>query len=657
MSAEPASPLSDLPSLCLAITQHAPLPMVTLEGATHIVRYGNPAFCRMMGNSLEAIVGSPLDELLPDKDHCVTLIEHVFRTGTPASYTEREPAKPDPVFWSYTIWPVAEEQGLVGVMIQVTETAQVHGDTVAMNEALLLGSIRQHELTEVAEILNVQLRAEMDEHQHAAEELRASEERYCTLFNLGPVAVYSCDASGVIQTFNRRAAELWERKPAVGDTDERFCGSFKLFRPDGSFMPHEQCPMAEVIAGKLAVVRDAEVLIERPDGSRVCVVVNILPLKNERGEITGAINCFYNITERRLLEDTLAARVEELARADRSKDEFLAMLAHELRNPLAPLRNAAEILTTPGATPDEWAQAQGIMARQFANMTRLLDDLLDVSRFTRGKIELGKEPVALADILRSAAAIAQPGIARRGQEFALSLPAEPVFVDTDATRLEQVFGNLLNNASKYGYTGSHIALRAERDDTASPPAVIVRVSDDGMGISPELLPHIFDLFVQSTRSLDREHGGLGIVRAEKSREAGPRCLPLFGRTMHGSEASDEVRGVLFKTMEKDHEDVNKNLMTLADRMKMKMPNDIGDHQAYIDGLKSKAKANAPDFDRTYVAETVAAHSRCVAMFEKFSGETKNADLKAFADNTLPGLRTHLKRATDLLAVLGAAAVR
>jgi two-component system, chemotaxis family, CheB/CheR fusion protein len=134
---------------------------------------------------------------------------------------------------------------------------------------------------------------------------RESEERYRTLFDLGPVAVYSCDASGVIQNFNRRAAELWDREPASGDTDERFCGSFKLFRPDGSFMPHEQCPMAEVIAGKVPAARDAEVLIERPDGSRVTVIVNIRPLKNERGEITGAINCFYDITERKRNEEAL----------------------------------------------------------------------------------------------------------------------------------------------------------------------------------------------------------------------------------------------------------------------------------------------------------------------------------------------------------------
>jgi len=136
-------------------------------------------------------------------------------------------------------------------------------------------------------------------------ELVKSEDRYRMLFDLGPVAVYSCDAAGVIQNFNRRAAELWGREPALGDSDERFCGSHKLFRPDGSFMPHEQCPMAEVVSGNIPEVRDAEVLIERPDGSRVTVVVNIRPLKNVRGEVIGAINCFYDISERKRAESEL----------------------------------------------------------------------------------------------------------------------------------------------------------------------------------------------------------------------------------------------------------------------------------------------------------------------------------------------------------------
>src|SRR5688572_7864886 len=133
--------------------------------------------------------------------------------------------------------------------------------------------------------------------------LRESEERYRTLFNLGPVAVYSIDTTGVIENFNRRAAELWGREPALGDTDQRFCGSFKMFRPDGSFMPHDECPMAEVVSGKVSAIHDGEVHIERPDGSHVTVIVNIRPLKNDRGEVSGAINCFYDITKRKQDED------------------------------------------------------------------------------------------------------------------------------------------------------------------------------------------------------------------------------------------------------------------------------------------------------------------------------------------------------------------
>ena len=143
---------------------------------------------------------------------------------------------------------------------------------------------------------------DLTERKRAEEAIRRSEERYRTLFNLGPMAVYTIDTSGVIQEYNRQAAELWGREPALGDTDQRFCGSFKMFRPDGSFMPHDQCPMAEVASGKISVVHNAEVLIERSDGSHVTVLVNIRPLKNDRGEVTGAINCFYDITDRKRAE-------------------------------------------------------------------------------------------------------------------------------------------------------------------------------------------------------------------------------------------------------------------------------------------------------------------------------------------------------------------
>ena len=300
-----------------------------------------------------------------------------------------------------------------------------------------------------------------------------------------------------VSSWNKGAEKLygWASEEAIGKHLD-------------SLLPMEfPKPMEEILAqlhseGEFS----GEVVQIARDGRRVVALCRWVLDRGTKSILTS----YTDITELRLLEDSLAARASDLVQADRSKDEFLAMLAHELRNPLAPLRNAAEILQTTGASADEHGQAQRIIGRQIDNMTRMIDDLLDVSRITEGKIELCRQPVALADILAAAASVARSGITARRQELAISLPAEPIFLNADATRLDQVFGNLLGNASKYSDSGCHISLSAERAAGVEPPEVIVRVRDDGMGIAPELLPHIFDLFVQSTRSLDRAHGGLGI---------------------------------------------------------------------------------------------------------------------------------------------------
>mgnify|MGYP003576701558 CR=1 FL=1 len=206
----------------------------------------------------------------------------------------------------------------------------------------------------------------------------------------------------------------------------------------------------------------------------------------------------------------LARSNAELERADRSKDEFLAMLAHELRNPLAPLRNAATILRSSEIGEEQRERTVALLERQVGNLSHMIDDLLDVSRITQGKIELRCSPVELRPILKSAASTVSDLSRDAGQDLVVSLPQEPIYLNADSTRLEQIIGNLLTNACKYSGPGTRIELSAEIVSGSGGQEVIVRVADNGHGIDPELLPRVFGLFVQGKRGIDRANDGLGI---------------------------------------------------------------------------------------------------------------------------------------------------
>ncbi|MEX2175280.1 MAG: PAS domain S-box protein [Pirellulaceae bacterium] len=632
-----------------------------------------------------------------------------------------------------------------------------------MNEALLVSSIRQQELAEQA--------------QEAEAEMRTSELRYRALFESAPMAVFACDAQGVIQHYNAQAVELWGREPECGV--EKHCGSVKLWLPDGTFLPHDQSPLVQVLRTGVGVY-NVEVFIERPDGSRLPVLVNFAALQDATGEVSGAITSFIDIADRKQAETSLRAseeryrglfnsmdegyciievifdqceqpvdyrflevnpafekqsgmhgapgkrmrefvseieepwlanygqvvrtgepirfahefkalnrwfdvyafkvggwesrkvavlftditqqrsaaevlhhsevryrrlfesaedgilildgrsgavtdanpfmatilgysqaallgkelweigllqdadisrrmvqelqqegyvryehlpletaagrrveveviatayreddrpaiqcnirditqrilleqktREQAVALADlhRRKDEFLAMLSHELRNPLAPILNSVQLLRMQRDRTPLQAEAHAIIDRQVAQLARLVDDLLEVSRISTGRIHLQAERLDLRGIVERAIETTQSQVGRKGQSLAKSLPYEPVWVYGDSLRLEQVVVNLLNNASKYTDRGEHLWVGLEveggqepgasgqgpgasRDPgSALPPVAALLVRDNGVGIDPKLLPHIFDLFTQADKSLDRSQGGLGI---------------------------------------------------------------------------------------------------------------------------------------------------
>jgi PAS domain S-box-containing protein len=267
---------------------------------------------------------------------------------------------------------------------------------------------------------------------------------------------------------------------------------------------------AAVIEDILDKLRRGEALYDHPsqlrcrDGSikHVLIHSNVLV---EDGEFIHT-RCFTrDVTERVRLAAELESRLEQLAEADRHKDEFLAMLGHELRNPLAAIVNAVELMRLSDA-PALLDRSREIVARQSAAMSRLVDDLLDLSRINRGKIDLRTSTVSLGSLVERAVEVVRPLIDERGHRLAVDLPAEPVSLSGDPARLVQVLANLLQNAAKYTDHGGNIALHARADETA----LSLAVRDDGVGLSAELRERVFQPFVQAPSSLDRARGGLGV---------------------------------------------------------------------------------------------------------------------------------------------------
>lgn len=324
---------------------------------------------------------------------------------------------------------------------------------------------------------------------------RQRESLRITLDSIGD-AIVTTDAEGRITWLNPIAAALtgWTLADAVGRPLN------EVFHLVNEWTRQTlEGPVKRVLAeGQVIGLANQTILLAK-DGTEHLIDDSAAPIRDAEGVVHGIVLIFRDISERNRL-------YQQLQEADRRKDEFLAILAHELRNPLAPIRNALEIMRVASDNKTALEQIRTIMDRQLQQMVRLIDDLLDVSRITRDKLALRKERVELAPVVRNAVDVARPLVVALGHELSVALPDEPIYVDADEARLAQIFSNLLNNAAKFTERKGSIWLTLEREGNEA----VLTVKDTGIGIPAEHLPHIFEMFAQVDRSLERSQSGLGI---------------------------------------------------------------------------------------------------------------------------------------------------
>ncbi len=332
------------------------------------------------------------------------------------------------------------------------------------------------------------------------QELRA---RLCALANLiarapVPIAI-AHDADCRYISANDALARLLGVPPDVNVSMTPRPGEAPLYRiqHNGRDMAASELPMQYAIAHRTHVANDIEIV--RADGSVLYVQNDVEPLYDRHGNVCGCVSVCVDLTERKRVEDLLRE-------ADRRKDEFLATLSHELRNPLAPIRNAVELIRRGRDDANVTDRALDIMERQLRQLVRLTDDLLDMSRMSRNTIELQRERTDLRAALRSAIETIEPLSDAAGHTISVDLPDDPVWVDADFTRLAQAFVNLLDNAVKYSDRGGRISVSASTEGADA----VATLSDTGIGIDPSLLPRIFDMFVQIDQGSTRARSGLGI---------------------------------------------------------------------------------------------------------------------------------------------------
>jgi PAS domain S-box-containing protein len=457
----------------------APVPVCILTGPELVYDLANPLYERMVGRS--DVTGKPIREVFPELTSDAAIFQilgGVYASGEP--FTADEFPVPldlhgdgtvEDVFFKFTAHPMRDGAGQIqSVMaVAVDVTAQVK----------------------------------------ARREVEAARKLLESVVNQMPAGVIIAEApSGRTLLANDRVRSILGH-PALSTRAIEDFGAYTAVHADGRPFQSGEYALTRALAGK--VVLDEEISYQHPDGTRRTLSASAAPVYDADGKIIAAVNAFSDISGRKSVEESnrqLLIRERE-ARAEaevanRSKDEFLAMLGHELRNPLAPIVTALQLMQLRG--DETLYKERTIIERQVRHLVRLVDDLLDVSRITSGKIELKRERIEISEIVAKAIEMASPLIEQRRHNLTVDIPRSGLAVEVDAVRMAQVVSNLLNNAAKYTEPHGTITLQAAKEGQT----VVLRVRDTGIGLSPEMLPRVFGLFVQERQAIDRAQGGLGL---------------------------------------------------------------------------------------------------------------------------------------------------